>query len=311
MLENQLNNYHQTHEINLFDLLDILWSEKLKITFITSIFAILAVFYSLSIPNQYRATALLAPVNQQSGGLSGPLAQLGGLASFAGLSFGGGGDISEAKVAQEIMKSWSFIESFISDNDLSKEIYAAKGWSILTGKIEIDNDVYDVSNEKWLTVNKDTGKVGPPSSWELFKKFTEKLEIAEDKISGLTSVSIEYYSPVTAKNWLDKYVVAINEHMQERQLVKVSNNIEFLMAQIEKTSIAELRGVFYTIIEEQVKAKMLAEASPDYAFVAVSPSMVPEEKSQPKRALICLLITFIGGMLACIFVLAMNLYRKS
>ena len=46
---------------------------------------------------------------------------------------------------------------------------------------------------------------------------------------------------------------------------------------------------FYTIIEEQTKNKMVAEASPDYAFVAVSPSMLPEEKSEPNRILICIL----------------------
>ena len=48
---------------------------------------------------------------------------------------------------------------------------------------------------------------------------------------------------------------------------------------------------------------MVAEASPDYAFVAVSPSMVPEEKSQPKRALICILGTLLGGILSVFMVL--------
>ena len=102
--------------------------------------------------------------------------------------------------------------------------------------------------------------------------------MSADKKSGLVSVSIEYYSPQMAKEWLDMYVAAINEHMQSRQMAKVSNNIAYLKAQIDKTSIAEMREVFYTIIEEQTKSKMLAEASPDYAFVAVNPSMVPEEK---------------------------------
>ena len=116
----------------------------------------------------------------------------------------------------------------------------------------------------------------------MFERFQEMLSVSEDKKSGLVSVSIEYYSPQVAKDWLDRYVSAINEHMQSRQVAKVSNNINYLKAQIDKTSIAEMREVFYTIIEEQTKNKMVAEASPDYAFVAVSPSMVPEQKSQPR-----------------------------
>ena len=131
----------------------------------------------------------------------------------------------------------------------------------------------------------------PPTSWQLFQAFSEMVSVSEDTKSGLVSVSIEYYSPQMAKEWLDMYVSAINEHMQSRQVAKVSNNISYLEAQIDKTSIAEMREVFYTIIGEQTKNKMVAEASPDYAFVAVSPSMVPEEKSRPKRALICILGT--------------------
>ena len=124
-------------------------------------------------------------------------------------------------------------------------------------------------------------------------------------------MSIEYYSPQIAKQWVDMYVAAINAHMQERKVAEVTNNINYLQAQIEKTSIAEMREVFYTIIEEQTKNKMVAEASPEYAFVAVSPSMVPEEKSQPKRALICILGTLLGGMLSVLLVLIMHYTKKS
>jgi LPS O-antigen subunit length determinant protein (WzzB/FepE family) len=124
-------------------------------------------------------------------------------------------------------------------------------------------------------------------------------------------VSIEYYSPLIAKQWVDMYVESINRFMQQRQVDKVTRNIAYLQEQIGKTSIAEMREVFYTIIEEQTKSKMLAEASPDYAFVAVGPSMVPEKKSQPKRALICILGTLLGGMLSVLLVLVMHYARKS
>ena len=135
------------------------------------------------------------------------------------------------------------------------------------------------------------------------------LSVSEDKKSGLVSVSIEYYSPQIAKHWLDLYVAAINGHMQERKMAEVTRNITYLEAQIKKTNIAEMKEVFYTIIEEQIKSKMLAEASPDYAFVPVSPSMVPEEKSQPKRALICILGTLLGGMLSVLWVLVIHYGR--
>ena len=296
-------------EIDLRELFMVLWAGKIKIVAITAVFAVASVIYALSVPNQYKATALLAPAQSSGGGLSGALGQLGGLASLAGVSIGGG-EGSEAQIAQEIMKSWNFIEAFIADNDLAVELFAAEGWRKGSNELKINDDVYDSQNKQWLLEN-ESGVVGPPSSWNLFKTFSERLAVSEDKRSGLVSVSIEYYSPQIAKQWLDMYVSAVNAHMQQRQVDKVTNNINYLQAQIEKTSIAEMREVFYTIIEEQTKNKMVAEASPEYAFVAVSPSMVPEEKSQPKRALICILGTLLGGMLSVLLVLAMHYTRKS
>ena len=297
-------------EIDLRELFAVLRAGKNKILAITAVFALVAVIYALSVPNQYKATVLLAPAQSQSGGLSGALGQLGGLASLAGmnLDMDNGG---ETQMALEIMHSWSFIESFIANNDLAVEVYAAEGWSRSSNQLEIDVALYDILSETWSVKNDVSGEIGPPSSWELFEEFSDRLSISEDIKTGLVSVSIEYYSPQMAKDWLDLYVKTINKHMQARQIAKVTNNINYLQAQIQKTTIAEMQEVFYTIIEEQIKSKMLAEASPDYVFLAVSPSMVPEEKSQPKRALICILGTLLGGMLSVLWVLVMHYARGS
>ena len=309
MQNNAQNDTQYDDEIDLRELFGVLWAGKIKIIAITAVFAIASIIYALSVPNQYKATALLAPAQSDGGGLSGALGQLGGLASLAGVSLGGG-ESSEGQIAQEIMKSWSYIEGFIADNDLAVELAAVQGWSKGSNELQINESVYDAENKQWLVEN-EAGVAGPPSSWSLFQAFSERLSVSEDKKSGLVSVSFEYYSPLIAKQWLDMYVAAINAHMQQRQVAKVTNNINYLQAQIEKTSIAEMREVFYTIIEEQTKNKMVAEASPEYAFVAVSPSMVPEEKSQPKRALICILGTLLGGMLSVLLVLIMHYTKKS
>ena len=145
-------------EIDLRELFGVLWAGKVKIVAITAVFAIGSVIYALSVPNQYKATALLASAQQDSGGISGALGQLGGLASLAGVSIGGG-DSSEAQVAQEIMKSWSFIDGFIKSNDLAVEISAVDGWDKELDRLLINNDIYDVEKKKWVSED------GPPSSW--------------------------------------------------------------------------------------------------------------------------------------------------
>ena len=310
MQNNIQNDSQYDDEIDLRELFGALWAGSRKIIAITAVFAFVSVIYALSLSDQYKATVLLAPAQSDGADLSGALGQLGGLASLAGVDIGSG-DSSEAQMAQEIMKSWSFIDVFIAENNISVEVYAAEGWSRGSNELQIDDDIYDAETKTWLVENDNTGEVGPPSSWKLFESFSERLVVSENKKSGLVSVSIEYYSPLIAKQWLDMYVAAINAHMQQRQMEKVTNNINYLQAQIEKTSIAEMREVFYTIIAEQTKNKMLSSASPEYVFVAVSPSMVPEEKSQPERAFICIIGTLLGGILSVLLVLVMHYARKS
>ena len=191
-------------EIDLRELFGVLWSGRIKIIVITAVFAVGSVFYALSVPNQYKATALLAPAQSDGGGLSSALGQLGGLASLAGVSIGGG-ESSESQIAQEIMKSWSFVETFIADNNLEVEVYAAEGWSKGSGELHINQDTYDSESGDWLTEDSN-GNIVPPTSWQLFKTFSGMLSVSEDKKSGLVSVSIEYYSPQIAKEWLDMYV---------------------------------------------------------------------------------------------------------
>ena len=47
----------------------------------------------------------------------------------------------------------------------------------------------------------------------------------------------------------------------------------------------------------------LIEANQSYVFDFIDPPAVMEKKSEPKRALICILITLFGGMLSVILVL--------
>ena len=127
-------------EIDLRELFSVLWAGKTKIIAITAVFAVASVIYALSVPNQYKATALLAPAQQDRWRTVGRLGQLGGLASLAGVSIGGG-ESSESQIAQEIMKSWSFVEGFIADNDLAVEVYAAEGWSKGSNELQINQEL--------------------------------------------------------------------------------------------------------------------------------------------------------------------------
>jgi uncharacterized protein involved in exopolysaccharide biosynthesis len=288
-------------EIDLRELFSVLWASKILLAIITLVFTSTSVIYALVTPNQFQATAILAPAQQDSRGISSALSQFGGLASLAGINIGGSQD-GDSRIALEVMQSRSFIEQFIKQSGIMVEIMAAKGWNSDSKRLILDRDIYDSHSRQWVR-SASSGREVTPSLWEAYKVFSEILQVSEDKKTGLVSVSIEFYSPYLAQQWLENYILAINLHLQQRKLKRIDKNIGYLDEQIATTSVVEMREIFFTLIQEQIKSKMLVEASPDYAFTVVGEVMLPEEKSQPKRALIVVLGGLLGAMLSICLVL--------
>ena len=289
-------------EIDLRELWRAIWSGRWLIVGITSFFAVVSVIYALSLPNQYKSTAILAPASSSSASSLSKLAgQFGGLASLAGINLGAAGADDKSVVAMELMKTWGFLEKFIQDNQIEVEVFAAEGWNRSTNQLVIDDDLYDVENQKWIRdFDPAKGETAEPSSWELFEEFKDRMSISQDKNSGLISISVEYFSPIMAKQWTDKLVAAINAHLQKQDREEAEKSIAYLKEQINKTTVAEMQTVFYQLIEEQTKTLMLAEVSDEYVFKTLSEAKVAEEKSKPKRALICVLGSIFGAVFGAI-----------
>lgn len=292
-------------EIDLREVFAAIWRAKWIVVGITAVSVLLSVLLALWLPNQYKASAILAPASTSSTSALTQLAgQFGGLASLAGVNLGGAGGADEAVIAIELVKSWSFLDQFIKDNHIEVEVFAATGWDRINNRLQIDPDIYDVSQKKWVRkFNPKKGETAEPSSWELYEKLVDRIEIDQDKKTGLVNLSVEYYSPILAKEWTGKLVMSINKLLQEQDRKEASRSIEFLNKQIDRTSVSDMKTVFYKLVEEQTKNLMLAEVNEEYALKTLSEAKVPEEKSKPNRAVICVLGTMLGLLVALFVIL--------
>ncbi|EKO3663864.1 LPS O-antigen length regulator, partial [Vibrio metschnikovii] len=124
------------------------------------------------------------------------------------------------------------------------------------------------------------------------------------------TVSVSYYSPFIAQQWATWLVEEINQVMRERTIAETTQNLNYLQEQLQRTSVADMQATFYKLIEEQTKSLMLAEVQDEFVFKVVDPAVVPELKDKPKRALIVVLGTLLGGMLGVAIVLVRFAFRK-
>lgn len=282
-------------EIDLRELFRVLWAGKWLIGGITFAATVIAVIVALMLPNIYRAEALLAPNDQErAGGLSALAAQYGGLASLAGINIGTG-QADRPAIALEVLKSRKFISQFIKRREILVPLMAISGWDAVTGDLEIDSSDYDVTSRKWVR-NVRPPKQIIPSSQEAYTTFSRAMSVSQDKKTGFIRVTIQHYSPVVAKQWVDWLVEDINSTIMRQDVAEAEQAIDYLQKQIEATPLAELQNVFFNLIEEQMKTVMLARVSSEYVFRTLDPAVVTEKKVRPKRTFIALLGMFIGGV---------------
>ena len=306
MDENMTQKQHADDEINMRELFTIVWQGKWIVLTTTFIFALVAVFYALSLPNIYKSEVLLAPVSKDSG-LKIP-GQLGGLAALAGVSIGNVGGNSTG-LALEILKSREFLGNFIEKYDLFLPIMAAEGWSRANDSLLLDHDIFDSNTLQWVREVKPPFKA-KPSLLETYKKFMNLLSVSQDETSGMVLLSVSHYSPFLAKDWASKLVKEINDEMRNRELSEAQDSIDYLNRQIEQTNIADVRTMLFSLIEEQSKTVMLANVREEYVFKTLDPAVVAENKAKPARALICIIAVMLGGMLSVLSVLVYYFWKK-
>ena len=297
--------YYPDDEIDLRELFATLWAGKWLIIATTFIFAVGGVFYALSKPDIYQASALLAPAQDQGGSRIG--GQLSGLASLAGVNLSGG-DANKTTIAKEVLQSRAFLTDFIHRHNLSEELMASEAWDKSQQEWVYNTDVYNPASEEWGT--DEEGKSLKPTDWDLVKTFKQQLSVAESKDNGMVTVSLKSLSPVAAQQWVEWLVHDINEHMRTQDVQEAEASIDYLESKLQETNIAGMQQVFYQLIESETRTVMLANAQGEYVFKTVDPAVVPQEKSEPKRALIAVVATMLGGMLG-VFVVFVRAFVHS
>lgn len=305
---NYYQPYQQDDEIDLRELFSIIWDGKWWIIAITFVFAVVSVIYSLSLPNIYKAQATLAPTEEAQGQGFGE--ELGGLASLAGISVGSK-SVDKVTMALEIMQSRKFIKTFVEKHNILPELMAVKEWHRASGELVYNKEVYNPETNQWVR-DVEPPKQPEPSSWEYVKVFQDETLVVErnGEVQGLINLAINHQSPIVAEQWVEWLVEDINNHMRQRDINEAERSMTYLKNELADTNLSSIQQVFYQLIEKQIQTIMLANVRPEYVFQVLDPAVIPEQKTKPSRALICIIGAFLGGFLSMGTLLVRHIFRK-
>ncbi|MBF0218127.1 MAG: hypothetical protein HQL49_01155 [Gammaproteobacteria bacterium] len=278
-------------EISLLELWSVVWAGKWHIIGLSLLFAAVAAVVSLQMPNYYKAEVLLAPVSAEKGGggLSAALGGLGGLASLAGVSLGGGG--GDVKENLAVLNSRKFLVQFIESEKLMPLLFADK-WS--------------AAEQKWV----DSDPEKQPTQWDAFRTMSGVLQVSEDKKSGLVRLSVEWTDAALATSWANLLVERLNAHLRQEAIERSQDNLKYLNQELAGIEIADMRQTLFALISKEQKQAMLANTQQEFAFRVLDAAVEPDKKSKPKRSLIVVLATLVGGMLGLFWVFVSNALKN-
>ena len=214
---------------------------------------------------------------------SGSLASLGGqaatLASIAGINFNSSGNKAEVALAK--LESKIFIINFIHKNNLKRELFAVSGWDKHSDKLIFNEDIYDHKNDKWRP-----DKSSEPSNLEAFEKMTSRININKHVATGIITIAFDHPSPNRSAVLTNQLIEELNNTIMKEELEETTRLLKFLKSEVDKTPITEMKQIFYTLIEEQTKNFMLANASSEYMLKTIDPAIPPEKQHSPKTIII-------------------------
>ena len=112
------------------------------------------------------------------------------------------------------------------------------------------------------------------------------------------------------KEFLDLIIREADSLMREKDLQQSSDALEYLINEISKTSLIDMKSSMNQLIQSQLETQMMAKISTDYALKVIEPPFIPERKFSPSRSLISLVGTMLGFVLGIVWVLIRHYYHR-
>jgi uncharacterized protein involved in exopolysaccharide biosynthesis len=300
-MDNSSNISYSDQDINVQELLSVIWAQKLLIILATLFAGFGSIIYSLSLENEYTSQAILTLAGQeaQSGSMGGSSGQLGGLASLAGISVGG--TSNKAALAIKTIESRDFLKHLLQFEGVLSTLVGIQQYNQKTQEVTYEDGF---SSETTLVPD-------DLLFLEIYKAFRGTINLSDDSKTGLISLSVTSKSPKAAYDLAIIILRELNNVYRAEALEESSKALSYLNNKLSSTMQNEVKKSMSQVIESQLKIQMFANIRENYLLKPFDNAFIPDVKSGPSRSVICIVITLSGFFIAIISSLAAYFFTKT
>ncbi len=299
----------EEEEIDIIDIIKKLWRNRKLIMIVTAFFMIIGIAYALLATPYYQSSLTMYAANGESN-------KGGSLSSMAAMMGIGGGSTSSSYNISDVVKSKKIARELVLNKWNTKK-YSVKKNLIEYWQMEGENDDLII--------------------FSAIEKCRNMISLSTDKETGLMKLSILSTDPVLSAEMANYLGEAVTRHIQQHYGESVENNLEHIntrLIQVEEDlktkelalknyketnrdgnsarsqlEVARLmreveikQGVYLTLNQEKELA-MIEKVKTKPVINILDKADVPFRKAKPSGLMICIVFSFLGGILGVALVL--------
>jgi uncharacterized protein involved in exopolysaccharide biosynthesis len=316
----------------------ILWKEKLLLIIITIVFTVLGIFYALTAREEFISTGKILPEFQSK---SGGLGQFAGLASLAGVDLGsaasGGADAVRPDLYPDVLKSTPFFLDLFQLKVKTKENKDLL-FNQFYDQYVLDNEIKEENKKIKFPISNQYIAVSYQTEKNL-KDLRERINAVIDKKTGLLTVTVKMPDPVVATlitrysmDYLTAYIINYRTEKAKKDLnflaerldaakgkyynnqakkAQYSDQYQQSMMKLQAADLQRERieseykisSSFYNNLLQKYEEAKLKIQQETPVLKVLEPPVVPNKRSEPKRAIVVLISAFLGAIMGVIIAL--------
>lgn len=260
--------------INAGRILQLLRAHAILVSVCTLLAAAAATAGSYLFAKTYRSDTVVEPVSDnEDQALAGLTTRWSGVAGLLGLDAGKAALSTNASLA--VLRSRQLGERFIVERDLLPLIFARR---------------WDGEAKRWR------GRA--PTLQDGYERFSKDImAIQEDKRTGLVKVTIEWREPAVAAAWANGIVSRANELIAQDAIASADRSVAYLTEELSKSEDIGVRQAIYSLMESEIRKRMLARTRPEFAFRVLDAAKPSDEKRHVKpRRIVFLFVGAVAGV---------------
>ncbi|HWX30687.1 MAG TPA: Wzz/FepE/Etk N-terminal domain-containing protein [Steroidobacteraceae bacterium] len=266
MIDPQPRPENDAPALGLRELIALLMVRRRWVIGTVALFTVAFTAAAFLITPTYESAVVLVPANTErlSQNMGNAVGQLGGIAALVGLDLNTRG--SETNEALAILRSRQFTEAFITARQLMPELYERK---------------WDAERKQWR------GRPdSQPTLAKAYKYFDKQIRtVTQDRKTGLVTIMVTWRDRNEAADWANDLAQRLNEEVRTRAMRKADLAVGYLEHELQATTTVATRDAIGRLMEAEVKQRMLANVTQEYAFRVVDRAMPPDrdDRAGPHR----------------------------